>query len=166
MLCLRQQRERDSGATLSCPQMRLPINQPNLQHYRLIPINTKMPMIGPINLSTSIHDALIYCHSPSFRSFLLLDLLYILNMFFCILSQFPRQGMQQTQQQQQTAALVRQLQQQLSSMLRYLHYSVSNSHDTLICFCLICFALQMFSNAHGRILNNINMNPYFLQGCP
>lgn len=29
--------------------------------------------------------------------------------------QFPRQGLQQTQQQQQTAALVRQLQKQLSS---------------------------------------------------
>lgn len=31
------------------------------------------------------------------------------------LLQFPRQGLQQTQQQQQTAALVRQLQKQLSS---------------------------------------------------
>ncbi|KAA0709239.1 hypothetical protein E1301_Tti013272 [Triplophysa tibetana] len=30
-------------------------------------------------------------------------------------TEFPRQGMQQTQQQQQTAALVRQLQQQLSN---------------------------------------------------
>lgn len=71
--------------------------------------------------------------------------------------QFPRQGqgMQQTQQQQQTAALVRQLQQQLSSKYTIHCTEFKDVLLSLSCFLLYTDMLLVGINFYLQILSNV-----------